>query len=420
MMNSVGTAPVDNQVLPPTESSTNIDDAVLSKIWSPSIELGEDARFPIHGEGDSIKSVAAADLYEVVKGDYVVCILGTVNSPNFPRSAPETEADAIGSTGQWLNAASNWLVPSAKSDRYGPSLPVSQMSAVAYGDIVHCSLLASQAMSWPVGPLIAASHNPGATHAGRMKQRLLNLWHEPEEVEVRIENVTRYPTEGMVSGTSPSPAWQHGVGRVKSALANAVSLLANVSSSPKADSIGYLRQTDDFFRSVNMHTPMDIPGTDLKEHVLSRKHVRSELERALRDGSEEVFEYGMESMLSRSLHFLIRTYSNDAMVELARVLAHVDMSSDVKEECLLQLGAIDHNPTSQSRLSLLIDHLWSEQIGVRDCAALGIAAMDDPLAIYPLQRAKRLETSDRLRDDLQLVLDQLTATRNAQLPESHS
>ena len=148
-------------------------------------------------------------------------------------------------------------------------------------------------------------------------------------------------------------------------------------------------------------------------------HIRSALDRAFRHGSEEVFEYGMESSFSRTLDSLIRSYSNDAVVEVKRILTHTDISLDVRKSASTA-WAIEHNPTSQSRLSLLIDHLWSEQVGVRDCAALGMASMDDPSAIYLIQHAVRVEKSDRLREDLQLVLDQLIATRNAQLLQSHS
>ena len=216
-------------------------------------------------------------------------------------------------------------------------------------------------------------------------------------------------------GTAPSPVGGNSVGRAEDA-----GLLASRPSDLGAGHVSYQRQTGDFFSLITRYSSGGVPDTDLGEHVLRRMHIRSALERAFRDGSGEVFEYGMESSFSRTLDSLIRSYSNDAVVEVERILAHADTSLDVKEECLLQLGAIEHNPTIQSRLSLLIGHLWSEQVGVRDCAALGIASMDDPSAIHPLQHAVKAEASDRLREDLQLVLDQLIATRNAQLLKSHS
>jgi hypothetical protein len=242
----------------------------------------------------------------------------------------------------------------------------------------------------------------------------------PEAETDAFEPVTRHQLDDKVNGTSPSPVGGYSVDRAKSALAKAVGLLANISSDLGAGHVRYQQQAGDFFSLISRYSPGGVPDTDFREHVLRRMHIRSALDRAFRDGSEEVFEYGMESSFSRTLDSLIRSYSNDAVVEVKRILTHTDISLDVKEECLLQLGAIEHNPTSQSRLSLLIDHLWSEQVGVRDCAALGMASMDDPSAIHLIQHAVRVEKSDRLREDLQLVLYQLIATRNAQLLQSHS
>ena len=204
------------------------------------------------------------------------------------------------------------------------------------------------------------------------------------------------------------------------ALARAVGLLANISSDLGVGHVSYQQQASDLFSFISRYSPGSVADTDFREHRLRRMHTRSALDKAFRDGSEEVFEYGMESSFSRTLESLIKSYSNDAVVEVKRILTHTDISLDVKEECLRQLGAIKHSPTSQSRLSLLIDHLWSEQVGVRDCAALGMASMDDPSAIHHIQHAVRIEKSDRLREDLQLVLDQLIATRNAQFPQIHN
>ena len=150
--------------------------------------------------------------------------------------------------------------------------------------------------------------------------------------------------------------------------------------------------------------------TDISGHVLNRKDIRMSLERVLRYGSLEVFEYGMESDFSQGLEYLIGRHSNDAVAELDRLLEQGQGDQEVREEALLQLGSIEHKPTHHSRLSLLIKYLGSDLVSVRDSAALGIAAMDDPVAIGPLHYAVQVEKSERLRRDLQLVLDQLAAT----------
>ena len=138
-------------------------------------------------------------------------------------------------------------------------------------------------------------------------------------------------------GTSPSPVGGYSVGRAKSVLVKTAGLLANRSPDPGAGHVSYQRQTGDFFPLSTRYSSGGVPDTDLGEHVLRRMHIRSALERAFRDGSEEVFEYGTESSFSRTLDSLIRSNSNDAVVEVERILAHADTSLDVKEECLLQL-----------------------------------------------------------------------------------
>ena len=164
--------------------------------------------------------------------------------------------------------------------------------------------------------------------------------------------------------------------------------------------------------------PRDAPsrgyfsGTGVWDHVAKRMEISLIVEEILRSGSEESFEYGMESELSTALHSVIKHYSNDAIAELDRLLDQKDVKSEVIAETLLQLGSIDHKPTHWSRLSLIAKHLLqSNEIGVRDYAALGLAALDDPQSIPSLQLAIQNEEVDRLRRDFNLVLDQLSATQ---------
>ena len=418
MTTSVGTAPNDIQRLPQTESSTDIVEASLPIGWNPSKEFTTGSVFAVHGDGNSIKSVE--DFLEVINGDYVVYIHGYENSSNSPATLPEAETDAFEPVGIWLDHSTDFGVFNVRPDRYGLSLLGSKKPWATHGDVTHRTVLANPALRWGVGLLDTPAPDLDVGHAGYQRQRLSDFWHAHQETPARIENVTRHQLDDKVNGTSPSPVGGYSVDRAKSALAKAVGLLANISSDLGVGHVRYQRQAGDFFSLISRYSPGGVTDTDFREHVLRRMHIRSALDRAFRDGSEEVFEYGMESSFSRTLDSLIRSYSNDAVVEVKRILTHTDISLDVKEECLLQLGAIEHNPTSQSRLSLLIDHLWSEQVGVRDCAALGMASMDDPSAIHLIQHAVRVEKSDRLREDLQLVLDQLIATRNAQLLQSHS
>ena len=153
-------------------------------------------------------------------------------------------------------------------------------------------------------------------------------------------------------------------------------------------------------------------STDFVWQVNKRRQISLDIENALRVGSDEVFEYGMDSELSFALDSLIKRYSNEAVAELDRILDQDRTRLEVLEETLLQIGSIEHNPTHQSRLMLITKHLLkSPAVSVRDYAALGIAEMDDPEAIPFLRIAIGYENSERLRRDLELVLDQLVATQ---------
>lgn len=167
---------------------------------------------------------------------------------------------------------------------------------------------------------------------------------------------------------------------------------------------------EDLFFPIRGHNQEPGSDTGHQGHVLVHREIRAVLERALLDGANEVFESGMESAYSRTLDRLIRRYSNDAVAELRRILRQESGESEVREETLVQLGSMEHNPTHQDRLSLLIMCLGSDHISIRDSASLGIAAMDDPSAIPSLRYAINNEKSDRLRRDFELVLEQLVDT----------
>ena len=399
MTTPVGTAPSDIQALPQTESSTSVDDIYWPIDWNHSEDIARRSVFIAHGNGASIKFVE--DSLETIKGDYVVYIHGHENSSNSPIRLPEVDTDAFESAEIRLGHIADFGVFNARPDPWA-----------IQGDISNKTLSTNPASRRAVGLWATPSPHPGVSHIGYQRQSLHDLWHAPLEIPVRIENVVKHGIDYKVSGTSLSPGGRYSVDRANSALTKGAGFLANLPPDLGADHVSYQRPTGDVLSLINRYSPGSAPDTDFTGHVLRRINIRSALVRVFRDGSEEVFEYGMESRFSRTLDSIVRSYSNDAMVEMESILAQADISLDVREECLLQLGAIEHNPTSQSRLSLLIDHLWSEQVGVRDSAALGIASMDDPSAIHPLQHAVQVEKSDRLREDLQLVLDQLMATQN--------
>ena len=126
---------------------------------------------------------------------------------------------------------------------------------------------------------------------------------------------------------------------------------------------------------------------------------------------EEVFVDGMESVFSRNLHTVIRSHRDMAIDAIDRVLRFDQPSAEVAGEALRQVGFVDDPPSHQRRLALILDHLDSSDPRIRDAASVGITALDDPVAIPRLREALLRENLPRLRRNLQLVLDQLKATR---------
>lgn len=114
----------------------------------------------------------------------------------------------------------------------------------------------------------------------------------------------------------------------------------------------------------------------------------------------------MESDFSKELVRLVRHYGNAAIGEIAAAIVD-PANADRAAEALPWLGRVDHPPSHQERLSLLEHCLSSPSILVRDRAALGLAALDDPRALPSLQRAIDRETYPSLREDLEQVCDQL-------------
>lgn len=127
-------------------------------------------------------------------------------------------------------------------------------------------------------------------------------------------------------------------------------------------------------------------------------------------GTEEVFEDGMESEFSKALRVLVRVYGEVALEVLARHIIGGGSNEEVGAEALRWLGHMQHPPTYYPRLWLLERSLFCESARVRDGALLGLASLNDPVAIPYLKKAIVREKVEELREDMEQVLDQLQGT----------
>jgi len=125
---------------------------------------------------------------------------------------------------------------------------------------------------------------------------------------------------------------------------------------------------------------------------------------------EQIFEDGMESDFSREIAEFITSYGRSAMEAIIGLILCGRINSEVVSEALRVIGRIDHVSTYRDRLWLLERGLYSSYARVRDGAIVGLAYLDDPIAIKPLGFAIEREQTPELRKDMEQVLSQLQDT----------
>ena len=123
----------------------------------------------------------------------------------------------------------------------------------------------------------------------------------------------------------------------------------------------------------------------------------------------EQFEDGMSSNFAVFVHESIRYNGLAAVYAWERVLHRYGNVYETGEELLRQLGLLQHVPSHEVRLNVLIDNLDSPDPRIRDAAGLGLSFLDDPNALSPLRVAYQSETESWLRRNLNLVINQLEA-----------
>jgi hypothetical protein len=137
--------------------------------------------------------------------------------------------------------------------------------------------------------------------------------------------------------------------------------------------------------------------------------IRGNLDWLIAQSAHEVFFDGMESRLSYGLKQLMGVSGNATIRVIRSLMESGELNAEQVGEILRVLGDFDDPATHRSRLSVLLDSLRSPDSRVRDAASIGIASVDDPLALRDVEAAVEREQIPQLREDLQLVVDQLRA-----------
>lgn len=128
------------------------------------------------------------------------------------------------------------------------------------------------------------------------------------------------------------------------------------------------------------------------------------------EARDEFFTDGEPSMFASWLESSIGAYTDTAIAAWEHVLNLGSTNAEVADEMLRQIGNISDTNTHHARLAILLRNLESMHPRFRDAASLGIAAMDDPIALESVRNALNHEQLGQLKENLSLVLAQLQAT----------
>lgn len=122
-------------------------------------------------------------------------------------------------------------------------------------------------------------------------------------------------------------------------------------------------------------------------------------------------EPGMTNSFSEGLEEAIEKYGELALREIENIILSEETASSIALEALKYVGNSDSKVWHDERRAMLETCLrQSRSAWVRDGAGLGLSFLDDPLSIPELERAIDRESSKALKEDLQLVLNQLKRT----------
>ncbi len=141
--------------------------------------------------------------------------------------------------------------------------------------------------------------------------------------------------------------------------------------------------------------------------LLIPSQIHQDIRSIISFGHNTVFEDGIDNEFYASLDSTIRHYGIIALKIIQEQITSSLLNAEISTEILRYLGEMQHIPSYGLRLQILIHALQNRSAKVRDGASLGLASLNDQNAIQALKNAIRQEKVTDLREDLQLVLEQL-------------
>lgn len=122
-------------------------------------------------------------------------------------------------------------------------------------------------------------------------------------------------------------------------------------------------------------------------------------------------EPGMSNSFSEGLEEVVEKHGEFALREIQNIVLSEETASSIALEALKYVGNSDSRVWHDERRAMLETCLRkSRSAWVRDGAGLGLSFLDDSRSVPALEKAIERESSETLKEDLQLVLDQLQRT----------
>lgn len=124
----------------------------------------------------------------------------------------------------------------------------------------------------------------------------------------------------------------------------------------------------------------------------------------LKETEEDLTHFQVQNILFQQILKMIMDKGHD------EVLRYVQQGNDERDEARKWAIKRDRRVKVLAKLLQALVDLKSLDIDVRDEASIAISDVDDPMAIPFLKHAKEIELFDVMKNNFQLVIDQLVAT----------
>lgn len=158
------------------------------------------------------------------------------------------------------------------------------------------------------------------------------------------------------------------------------------------------------------YTQLSINATGADHRVADAQRVYRQIFSAFHDARDEVFEFGMDSMLIKELSRIVKYYDVLAIEAIASIILRNQVEPLASAEVLRWLGDLDHKQSYYLRLRLLETSLKNESRWIRDGALLGLDDMGDRHALPYLYAALEAEPISELKKDIQAVTRHLSSS----------